>query len=638
MYEPLVSILELMFESTVQHEGAYQMTGRNEACPCGSGKKYKACCLKQENIIPIDEEVDKELDQVLQNFFNAHPTKTETTEIYKWIGDREEYLSDRFENDKVSAIMGDCYYFNHRSDIWGMHIERESAKSKRPRVQAVLEGWMDPQVILGTITQIQNNRVEAVDVFSEEKVVIEVSNPFEGGVGDFIFGHFLLDVRQQESYFHVLNSLIVFPAKDVALVERVKALYNNSDSQSVADFYKKYIIECYVILGDKEASNEETFNEDELELISILYSSLVEMDIKSDKLMYVFIEYILRKGIPRSIKKPTALVAGALQFGMLNSLIPYIWTKKEISTFLEVSASTAKKYEELLSEFYLDEISKENLTQNTVFAFEVGTDANLVEFSNWKMGMHLQKVSIKNEKEMSRYIDIYRDKEYEPVDNIEKSQKYAYEAYTSTDLIERKKLTLLAYDLDPQNVDAILLKVDHVEDGEQSVLFKDAIRIGEKQFDANFESIWGYLPNRPYLRALFKYGIWCFEQKQFKEAFNQFNKILQVNPSDHQGVRYPAAATLIALNRLEEAESLMSHYQDSDNAFFSWFRWTIEKKKGFFSKETQDAFESASEDNAYVANYYRIKAPVVPFPNASAITPDSPAEAKVIWTLLQPII
>ena len=613
------------------------MIGRNDPCPCNSGKKYKACCLKKENIISIIEEVNKDLEQVLLNFFHAHPTNKETNEIYEWIGDREEYLSDRYENDKVSAIMGDCYYFNHRVDIWQMHVERESAKAKRPRVQTVLDGWMNPEVILGTITQIHNNKAEVVEVFSKEKVIIEIPNPFEGGVGDFVFGHFLLNSREQEKYYQLLNSLIVLAAKDEVLVERVQILYNNSKVETVADFYKKYIIECYVILGDKETAIQELFSEDELELISILHTSLVEMDVKSDKLMYIFIEYIQRKGIPKSMKKPSALVAGALQFGMLYSIIPYIWTKKEISSFLEVSPSTGNKYEGLFTEFYEHEISKEDMTPNTVFAFEVGTDANLVEFTNWKMGMHLSKVSIKNEKEMSRYIDIYKDKDYIPKDDKEASQKYAYEAYSSSDLL-RENSTSLAYLLDKQNVDAILLKSDYVDIAKKTDFFKEAIRIGENQFDPNFESVWGYLPNRPYLRALFKYGLSCFEMKNFEKAFDLFNKILQLNPADHQGVRYPAVATLIALNRIEEAESLMSHYQDSDNAFFSWFRWTMKKKKSFFSKETQEAYELASEENAYVANYYRTKVPALPYPDSMAITPDSPEEAKVIWTLLQPII
>jgi preprotein translocase subunit SecA len=28
---------------------SHQKTGRNDPCPCGSGKKYKRCCLKKRN-------------------------------------------------------------------------------------------------------------------------------------------------------------------------------------------------------------------------------------------------------------------------------------------------------------------------------------------------------------------------------------------------------------------------------------------------------------------------------------------------------------------------------------------------------------------------------------------------------------
>jgi uncharacterized protein YecA (UPF0149 family) len=29
--------------------------GRNDPCPCGSGKKYKHCCLKTAEIVPPDD-------------------------------------------------------------------------------------------------------------------------------------------------------------------------------------------------------------------------------------------------------------------------------------------------------------------------------------------------------------------------------------------------------------------------------------------------------------------------------------------------------------------------------------------------------------------------------------------------------
>ena len=33
---------------TIKVNPQHPKTGRNEACPCGSGKKYKRCCLGNE--------------------------------------------------------------------------------------------------------------------------------------------------------------------------------------------------------------------------------------------------------------------------------------------------------------------------------------------------------------------------------------------------------------------------------------------------------------------------------------------------------------------------------------------------------------------------------------------------------------
>ena len=33
---------------------AYQQVGRNESCPCGSGLKYKRCCLEKDAAVRVD--------------------------------------------------------------------------------------------------------------------------------------------------------------------------------------------------------------------------------------------------------------------------------------------------------------------------------------------------------------------------------------------------------------------------------------------------------------------------------------------------------------------------------------------------------------------------------------------------------
>lgn len=43
------------------------MVGRNDPCPCGSGKKYKKCCGREETV-DLQQVVDAELESVLVDF------------------------------------------------------------------------------------------------------------------------------------------------------------------------------------------------------------------------------------------------------------------------------------------------------------------------------------------------------------------------------------------------------------------------------------------------------------------------------------------------------------------------------------------------------------------------------------------
>ncbi|WP_391207800.1 tetratricopeptide repeat protein [Psychrobacillus sp. L4] len=53
------------------------------------------------------------------------------------------------------------------------------------------------------------------------------------------------------------------------------------------------------------------------------------------------------------------------------------------------------------------------------------------------------------------------------------------------------------------------------------------------------------MENRPYLSALFAYGVWEFELGQYQTANTYFRKLLELNPNDNQGVRYLEISTLM---------------------------------------------------------------------------------------------
>ncbi|HUS08736.1 MAG TPA: tetratricopeptide repeat protein [Bryobacteraceae bacterium] len=83
----------------------------------------------------------------------------------------------------------------------------------------------------------------------------------------------------------------------------------------------------------------------------------------------------------------------------------------------------------------------------------------------------------------------------------------------------------LAFDLTPRDA------IRHYEAG---------FRIGELSLSESFEGVlpWGRIDNRPFLRCMHGFGLCLWRLGRFEEAFQVFHRMLRLNPSDNQGVRF----------------------------------------------------------------------------------------------------
>jgi len=70
--------------------------------------------------------------------------------------------------------------------------------------------------------------------------------------------------------------------------------------------------------------------------------------------------------------------------------------------------------------------------------------------------------------------------------------------------------------------------------------YETGLRIGELSLGNDFSGVlpWGLIDNRPFLRCMHGYGLclWCLER--FDEAERIFDRMLWLNPTDNQGVRF----------------------------------------------------------------------------------------------------
>jgi hypothetical protein len=70
--------------------------------------------------------------------------------------------------------------------------------------------------------------------------------------------------------------------------------------------------------------------------------------------------------------------------------------------------------------------------------------------------------------------------------------------------------------------------------------YEVGFRIGELSLGKDFDGVlpWGWIDNRPFLRCMHGFGLCLWRQKRFKDAGNVFDRMLWLNPSDNQGVRF----------------------------------------------------------------------------------------------------
>lgn len=607
--------------------------GRNEPCPCGSGKKYKKCCGVGETENNLLQEQNQVLHSLLQEFFENHPRPTHQKNLLAWKDKTEDLLVPLYGEDKSGGIIGDAFFFSERVDIWNGFIEQKIQRELRPQILQVLQTWIDPPFLAAEILSISNYCAEMRDVLSGRHYTIDVNESFPVEAGNIALGFYLPDKRRGEDFLMALNSITAAVDVSPETVDKLKEMYRTSVAATAQAFYRANLVTIYQMFSSGLRSTHEV-SEEVLKAVQGLEEFLIEQDLKSDLLIETLFHYLE----PLS-SVPEAAIAGAAEFGMSQGLLDLDWPPGKSAEVFGVDRGEVKVFAEGLQAFYDETIAHQE--KEAEYAFEVGTQPKAKELHNWQLFMHLKHTPISSEAALKRHMEYYHDKPYEPKSDSEKAQLLAYRLYAEAHAADMAAGLLEVQQLDPQLADGFLLAAAAEKDPRQKeVLLKKAVGSGKIQFEPDMEIPWLYIPNRPYLRAVFLLGVHYWEQRNLEDAFSEFRNLLQVNPGDHQGARYLAVSSLICLGRLEEAESLIAHYEEdySDNAFYAWFKWLIARSRSLHGAATQELYVKAAEGNPYVKKHIEQRRAPLPYPHKEIITPRSPEEARLIWSFLAPAL
>jgi len=160
-----------------QHGLRMERTGRNNPCPCGSGRKYKKCCLPRESVraefgASIETQALPMLAKLARFAESAARTSLEAVA-------REEFPFWRGRLDKAQgARLVDFMMFELRPQHFGRRtVEQfalETASSLDGATRAMLEGWVDAPRRLYRVSDWSGGFTSCVDAFEEATPAIEV--------------------------------------------------------------------------------------------------------------------------------------------------------------------------------------------------------------------------------------------------------------------------------------------------------------------------------------------------------------------------------------------------------------------------------------------------------------------------------
>ena len=188
----------------------------------------------------------------------------------------------------------------------------------------------------------------------------------------------------------------------------------------------------------------------------------------------------------------------------------------------------------------------------------------------------------------------------EPETPAERAQELVYRAMDEPSPAKARKLAEQALKLDPDCVDAMVIRAQSRKlsmdayIAELLAAVKAGERVlGEERLREDRGHFWGLIETRPYMRARRELAMALAADDKLRDAADEFEGMLELNPNDNQGVRDYLLGIYLALNDLEGAASLFRQYEDDGSAVFAWgrvFLLMLLGKRAEAAKALEEAF------------------------------------------------
>jgi tetratricopeptide (TPR) repeat protein len=591
--------------------------GRNDPCPCGSGKKYKKCCGVNE-VISLTQVLESDIDDLekqllhfaLRNYGNQIEESFENFQQEYDLNNDDEVKFFEFVHTIWFTLFAKA---DQGGTILDQFIASELRKIKRPKLKQVVQSWKDARVFFGTIISIEDNNYTIEDLFSSDRLeAVVVTNLEKQYEQNGFFAAILLPFDQKFVFFPAPFDLPSLDSESAA--EFIRQAYSESNYDNRNDFMTEFFMELMYDLPEVGAHyeiNEMEWTEPVFQEVAELFQTeLEQMGVEQDIIdtgIYLWNLFCHKK--QKKIKNPNIYV-GALHY-FISTFAPMEtnYTQKQLAEKYGVSyGSLSSVYREL----------EDTLAEDLDSYEEDNEDGPVIQMGG----------SMATERVMQEVLEEIKGQDFNNIEEIndflskklvsatsgnlkDDAQSLLYDAFEAEGP-ERYRLAEKALKQNPNLVDAYNILAEDADSLEEAIqMYEKGMWIGQKElgkafFKENKGHFWLIFETRPFMRAKYNYAMALLELGKPNEAMAQFEELLELNPNDSQGVRYSLFIAYVERGDLQKAGRLLEQYEE-DSAQFHYNTLLLELLKNGFSAKTKTLLKTAKENNKYVIPYLNVR-------------------------------
>lgn len=207
------------------------MIGRNNLCPCGSGKKYKKCCLQKNQLIEFTKNkaiYAKGLYRNIENKVIAYSNQScfdKERETCK----NNFYISD-ISNNKIDKLFKTYFVYDYITEdkkvIATKYVEENQMKLNKTDSN-ILIGMLNSYISLYKVELKNPTNIVIKDCFTDESFSIEDIEAFKSiNVGDSIIARF---INIQGMNIFVDTTINISEKNKKIIVDNIKTLYKSKE-------------------------------------------------------------------------------------------------------------------------------------------------------------------------------------------------------------------------------------------------------------------------------------------------------------------------------------------------------------------------------------------------------------------------